>query len=84
VSLEDPRARDIYGVQDDLLISIEDGKPLASSKLQRLPPWRAVMVARLAEKAGIAMEQGAVSQIVAEARAVGGDGVLGKWWEREA
>jgi hypothetical protein len=84
VTLEDPRARDIYGVQDDLLISIEDGEPLASAKLQRLPPWRAVMVARLAEKAGVAMEQGDVPQIVAEARAVGGDGVLGRWWEREA
>lgn len=42
------------------------------------------MVARLAEKAGVGMEQGVVPQIVAEARAVGGDGVLGKWWEREA
>jgi hypothetical protein len=82
-TIYDPRARDIYAIQDDLLISVEDGHPLRTGKLKQLPPWRAVMVARVALKAGVPMEQGTVKQIVAEAVAVGGDGTLGNWWERK-
>lgn len=72
----------LYAAQDDCLIAVEDGRPVPAAALQSLPPWRAVMCARLAAKAGVPLERGTVAQIESEARAVGGDGVLGDWWER--
>lgn len=74
--------QDVYGWQDDCLIAIEDGNPLRTDRLMKLPPWRAVLVARVAERAGVPLEQGTVAQLIAEARAVGGEGTLGNWWER--
>lgn len=74
--------QDVYGWQDDCLIAIKDGSPLRADRLLRLPPWRAVLVARVAERAGVPLERGTVAQLTAEARAVGGDGTLGNWWER--
>ena len=68
--------------QDDCLIAIEDGDPLPVRALRSLPPWRAVLMARVAEKAGIGLERGSVVQLVAEAWAVTGAGTLGNWWER--
>lgn len=73
----------LYAVQDDCLISIERGEPLRTASLLKLPPWRAVLVARVARKAGVPLEQGTVEQLIAEAREVGGGGNLGKWWERQ-
>jgi hypothetical protein len=70
--------------QDDCLIAIEDGNPLPVKALLALPPWRAVLMARVAEKAGVPMERGSVEQIRAEAVAVTGSGKLGSWWERRA
>jgi hypothetical protein len=68
--------------EDDCLIAIENGRPLRTDRLQALPPWRAVMLAYVAQKAGVALEQGTVEQLKAEASAVGGEGTLGRWWER--
>lgn len=73
--------QDIYGWQDDCLIAIEDGHPLRADRLLRLPPWRAVLVARVAERAGVPLEKGTVVQLITEARRVGGGGKLGNWWE---
>lgn len=68
--------------QDDCLLAITDGDPVPTRALLALPPWRAVLMARVAAKAGVPLEQGTVEQIVAEAAAVGGHGVLGQWWTR--
>lgn len=68
--------------QDDCLLAIEDGKPLPVRALQALPPWRAVMLAGLAARLGIPLERGNLRQLHAEARAIGGDRVLGDWWLR--
>jgi hypothetical protein len=73
---------DIYGWQDDCLIAIEDGNPLPVELLLKLPPWRAVLVARVAQRAKVPLEKGTVDQLISEARAVGGDGKLGNYWER--
>lgn len=73
--------QDMYAVQDDCLIAIEDGDPLPSVKLRQLPPWRAVLVARVAQRAGIPLEHGSLEQLIAEARKVTGSGRLGAWWE---
>jgi hypothetical protein len=70
--------------QDDCLIAIGHGHPLPTAALQKLPPWRAVLLARVAAKAGTGLEQGTVEQIVHEAVQVGGEGQLGSWWERTA
>jgi hypothetical protein len=68
--------------QDECLLAIEDGNPVPVARLRALPPWRAVMLARIAAKAGVPLERGTVDQIQAEAREVGGAGALGPWWER--
>jgi hypothetical protein len=77
------RNAEIYAVQDDLLLSITDCKALESAKLQKLPPWRAFMIACVAEQAGIPLEHGTVDQIQAEAREKTGAGILGDWWKRD-
>lgn len=61
--------------QDDCLLAITEGKALPNDKLRNLPPWRAVMIARVAEKAGV-MSATQVERLVAEAREVGGNGRL--------
>jgi hypothetical protein len=66
----------LHALQDRCLIDIEDGRPLRADVLQHLPPWRAVLLARVAERAGIPLEGGTVEQLRAEAARVGGDGTL--------
>lgn len=62
--------------QDHLLIAIRDGRPLPDVDLRRLPPWRAVLIARIADRAGVPLEHGTVAQLVDEATAVRGAGTL--------
>lgn len=69
------RAR-VLANQDDCLIAITDGKPVPTRKLRALPPWRAVLIARVAAKAGIPLEHGTLDALIAEAQEVGGDGSL--------
>jgi hypothetical protein len=76
------RRAEMYAAQDDCLIAIDDGCPLPVARLRVLPPWRAVLVARVANRAGVSLERGTLGQLVAEARAVTGSGELGDWWER--
>lgn len=64
---------------DACLIAIEDGKPVPTNALNNLPPWRAVLCARAAERAGIPLEQGNVPQLRAAASRAGGDAPAG-WW----
>jgi hypothetical protein len=68
--------------QDDCLIAITDGKPVPTRALKALPPWRAVLMARVAAKAGVPLEHGSVTELVAEARRVGGGGRLAEWWQQ--
>lgn len=63
-------------LQDRCLIAITDGRPLPADALQQLPPWRAVLLARVAERAGIGLEGGTLGQLVGEAQRVGGYGEL--------
>jgi hypothetical protein len=62
--------------QDECLIAITDGFPLPARALAALPPWRAVLVARVAAKAGISIEGGTLDELVGEAIRVGGEGAL--------
>lgn len=61
---------------DDILIAITDGKPVPSKALAALPPWRAVLMARVAEKAGRPLEHGTLDDLVTAARRAGGNGKL--------
>lgn len=70
------RKSEIYATQDHCLIAITDGnKDVLIREITMLPPWRAVMIARVAQKAGL-LDDVFVDNIVAEARAVSGDGEL--------
>lgn len=69
--------------QDNCLITIADeNKPLNATSLMKLPPYRAWLIARVAQKAGVGLEFGTVEQLQAEAERVGGNGKLGQWWVR--
>lgn len=78
----------LLGAQDHLLIAIQDGRPLPDVDLRRLPPWRAVLIARIADRAGVPLEHGTVAQLVDEATAVRGAGTLAptfaEWAARQA
>lgn len=74
----------IRDAQDVCMIAMESERPLPTGALSSLPPWRAVMLARIAAAAGIGLEAGTLDQLVAEAREVTGAGKLGDWWLREA
>lgn len=67
--------REIYYVQDDCLIDIADGKKINEAKLRLLPPWRAVLMALVAVKAG-AMTEEAYENLKNDATIVGGEGTL--------
>lgn len=69
--------------EDRCLIAIEGRNPLPVQALLALPPWRAVMLARVAQLAGTGLERGTCEQIEAEARSVTGTGQLGEWWARK-
>jgi len=69
----------LYAAEDDCLIAIEDRLPVPVDSLKQLPPWRAVLIARLEDMCGIGLERGTVGQMVAEAVAVGGSAELGDW-----
>ena len=57
---------------DDCLIAITDGRPIPTDALAALPPWRAVLIGRVAEKAGVPFQDGTLAELVAEAQRVGG------------
>jgi len=67
---------DMSAQQDHCLIAITDGRPVPSADLYALPPWRAVLIAGVAERAGVPLEHGTVQALREQARRVGGDGVL--------
>jgi hypothetical protein len=66
----------IYAKQDMCLIAITDGKPVPKGPLGALPPWRAVLIARVAERAGVPLEGGTLEDLIAEAKRVGAEGEL--------
>lgn len=65
----------IMMLMDDCLIAMGDGHPIPQKTLRQLPPWRAVMVASVAVRAG-AMSKDDYEVLRAEARRVGGEGRL--------
>lgn len=69
---------DLVALQDVCLIAITDGCPLPTEAIAALPPWRAVLLARVADKAGVPLADGTLDQLVAEARRVRGAGTL-RW-----
>jgi hypothetical protein len=66
----------MYAEQDCCLIAIEDGNPVPAKSLAKLPPWRAVLIARVAKRADVPLEGGTLEELVAEAKRVGGEGDL--------
>lgn len=61
--------------QDDCLIAISGGKRPPNRYLLSLPPWRAVMMCRVALKADLVTQE-EVNRIVEEAQQVTGNGKL--------
>jgi len=61
--------------QDDCLIAMSGGKIPPREKLRALPPWRAVLIARVALVAGL-ITADEVGDLVQEASLIGGGGHL--------
>jgi len=71
----------IYATQDDCLICIRNRFPIPDVSLRKLPPWRAVLIARIGAQAGVRMECGSLAELEAEAARVGGAGKLAATYE---
>lgn len=69
------RNSDCLGLQDHILLSIQDGMPVPKKELRELPPWRAVLLADVAVKAGLLDAEYAI-KLREEAIKVGGVGSL--------
>lgn len=69
------RRGDLIGLQDDCLIAIQDGRPIPEQSLRLLPPWRAVLMADVAVRAGCFPAEAAAS-LRQEAIEIGGTGTL--------
>lgn len=67
--------REVFATQDECLLQIADGNKPDANDIRHLPPWRAVMIARVCEKANL-MTADEVKAIVDEAARVGGKGYL--------
>ena len=65
----------IIALMDYVLLAITDGKDIPMDRLRSLPPWRAVMLARVAVACG-AMDADTLNRLVGEAKDVGGAGTL--------
>lgn len=66
----------IFAVQDDCLVTMSSAEPyLDMTQVRRLPPWRAVMIARIGHKAGM-IDRRTLDELVREATLVTGQGVL--------
>jgi len=74
-------SRDLQAAQDDCIIAISDRRSPPDATLRRLPPWRAVMVARIADAAGVPLEKGTLDELTAEAARVTGAGRLAPSYE---
>lgn len=67
---------EIFAVQDDCLVAMSSATPKVHvHQIRRLPPWRAVMIARIAWKAGL-LQRRDLDAMVREAQLVGGTGEL--------
>lgn len=77
-----PDRAEMYAAQDDCFFAIVEGRPMPARSLKQLPPWRAVMLAEVAARAGVGLELGTLAQLTAEAAAAGATGKLGDWWKR--
>lgn len=66
---------DLMAAMDDVLIGLTDGR-LDQAAMRKLPPWRAVLLARVAVKCWL-MPALQCEVMVRSAAHVGGNGVLG-------
>lgn len=66
----------VYQKQDVCLIAIERGTPVPARILADLPPFRATLIAGVAERAGVPLEGGTYNELRLEASRVGGEGEL--------
>lgn len=70
----DPRAR-LMATQDRIMRAITDGEPISRYEFLDLPPWRAVLLARVAYAAR-AINPALLDRLTTEARKVGGEGKI--------
>ena len=70
---------ELFAAQDDVLVALTTNPPRLGQEeraaMRTLPPWRAVMMARLAVSCGV-MDRAELDALIDEAREVGGAGTL--------
>lgn len=68
---------ELLALQDDCLIAISEGRQIPADKLRQLPPWRAVLIARVGESEWTSISDGTtLEELTSEAVAAGGHGKL--------
>jgi hypothetical protein len=66
---------------DDAMLALESHRRIPTEVLQRLPPWRAVMVAKLGIMAGFPLFMGSLEQMRRWAYKHSDAETMGNWWE---
>jgi len=68
----------LMGIQDACLIALSESKRPPRDKLISLPPWRAVLIARVANEGGFISDE-ELHNLVEEAKTVTGTGKIENW-----
>lgn len=67
---------------DDIMIAVKDGRPIPTTAIDRLPPWRAVLYVTVALRAGGRLADGTLEQLTETVQKVGSYAQPG-WWRAE-
>lgn len=75
--MEPNELNEVFALQDDCLIAISEGKQIPAEKLRQLPPWRAVLIARVGESGYSGISDGTtIDELINEAVSARGQGKL--------
>jgi hypothetical protein len=71
------RHAEVMRWQDEVLLAVQDGRPVPHQAIRALPPWRAALLADIAHAAGVPLERGNYKSLRRLAADVGGNAPAG-------
>lgn len=79
--MADYTTRDLLAVTDNIMLTVLAGEPIPTNDIDRLPPWRARLVVRMCQLAGVQLQDGTPEQFEAAVKAAGkADANRLGWW----
>lgn len=80
----DYTTQDLLAATDDIMLDVLGGKPIPTNAIDRLPPWRALLVVRMAMLGGGVLQDGTAEQFDQAAHTAGLAGRHDPGWWRAA